>query len=307
MVAIPAVLEAGAESRFSVSLMKPSRNMVMTITLRTKQGTLTLLHKIRCLEFHNVFKFQVPSGLKDEVADFEVELRGAKFYSKEVRKVMIRTYEPMTFVQTDKPIYLPGQTVKFRVVTIDTKFRPATQLYDIIDLEDPNSNKIGQWLKETSNGEILQLSFSLNAEAREGIYNIIVSIGKNKIYRNFKVEKYVLPKFEVNIKAPDKVSIGQEEIEVKVCAQYTYKQSVPGLITAEMCRPLYRYIRETEDIKPPCFVETMEADESGCATFFFEMSTFKKIVKVVQASLLLSAKVEEEETGKTMTSTTLIF
>uniref|UniRef100_A0A3Q3GEY7 Alpha-2-macroglobulin-like n=1 Tax=Labrus bergylta TaxID=56723 RepID=A0A3Q3GEY7_9LABR len=225
----------------------------MTITLRTKQATLTLLHKISSLEFHNVFKFQVPSGLKDEVADFEVELRGAKFYSKEVRKVMIRTYEPMTFVQTDKPIYLPGQTVKFRVVTIDTKFRPATQL-----VSDPNSNKIGQWLKETSNGKILQLSFSLNAEAREGIYNIIVSIGENKIYWNFKVEKYVLPKFEVNIKAPDKVSIGQEEIKVKVCAQYTYKQSVPGLITAEMCRPLYRYIRETEDIKPPCFVETME-------------------------------------------------
>uniref|UniRef100_A0A3Q3GDV6 Alpha-2-macroglobulin-like n=1 Tax=Labrus bergylta TaxID=56723 RepID=A0A3Q3GDV6_9LABR len=248
---IPAVVEAGAESRFSVSLMKPSRNMVMTITLRTKQATLTLLHKISSLEFHNVFKFQV--RLKDEVADFEVELRGAKFYSKEVRKVMIRTYEPMTFVQTDKPIYLPGQTVKFRVVTIDTKFRPATQL-----VSDPNSNKIGQWLKETSNGKILQLSFSLNAEAREGIYNIIVSIGENKIYWNFKVEKYVLPKFEVNIKAPDKVSIGQEEIKVKVCAQYTYKQSVPGLITAEMCRPLYRYIRETEDIKPPCFVETME-------------------------------------------------
>uniref|UniRef100_A0A3Q3N968 Macroglobulin domain-containing protein n=1 Tax=Labrus bergylta TaxID=56723 RepID=A0A3Q3N968_9LABR len=208
MVAIPAVVEAGAESRFSVSLMKPSRNM-----------------------FHNVFKFQV--SYKDGVADFEVELRGAKFYSKEVRKVMIRTYEPMTFVQTDKPIYLPGQTGK------------------------------NLSCMKTSNGEILQLSFSLNAEAREGIYNIIVSIGKNKIYRNFKVEKYVLPKFEVNIKAPDKVSIGQEEIEVKVCAQYTYKQSVPGLITAEMCRPLYRYIRETEDIKPPCF--------SGCATFFFEI------------------------------------
>uniref|UniRef100_A0A3Q3NC22 Alpha-2-macroglobulin-like n=1 Tax=Labrus bergylta TaxID=56723 RepID=A0A3Q3NC22_9LABR len=261
MVAIPAVVEAGAESRFSVSLMKPSRNMVMTITLRTKQATLTLLHKISSLEFHNVFKFQVPSGLKDEVADFEVELRGAKFYSKEVRKVMIRTYEPMTFVQTDKPIYLPGQTGK------------------------------NLSCMKTSNGKILQLSFSLNAEAREGIYNIIVSIGENKIYWNFKVEKYVLPKFEVNIKAPDKVSIGQEEIKVKVCAQYTYKQSVPGLITAEMCRPLYRYIRETEDIKPPCF--------SGCATFVFKMSTFKKIVKVVQASLLLSAKVEEEETGIT--------
>lgn len=26
------------------------------------------------------------------------------------KKIMIRVYQPMTFVQTDKPIHLPGQT-----------------------------------------------------------------------------------------------------------------------------------------------------------------------------------------------------
>lgn len=40
----------------------------------------------------------------------EVELQGDTFHSKEERKVMIRVYKPMTFIQSDKPIYLPGQT-----------------------------------------------------------------------------------------------------------------------------------------------------------------------------------------------------
>lgn len=48
--------------------------------------------------------------VEEEVRNFEVVVRGENFYSKEVRKVMIRVYKPMTFVQTDKPIYLPGQT-----------------------------------------------------------------------------------------------------------------------------------------------------------------------------------------------------
>lgn len=45
----------------------------------------------------------------ENVRNMAVEVRGDHFYSKEVRKVMIRVYKPMTFVQTDKPIYLPGQ------------------------------------------------------------------------------------------------------------------------------------------------------------------------------------------------------
>lgn len=53
---------------------------------------------------------QVPSVVKDDVRDLEVEVRGPNFHSKEIRKVMLRVYKPATFVQTDKPIYLPGQT-----------------------------------------------------------------------------------------------------------------------------------------------------------------------------------------------------
>uniref|UniRef100_A0A3P9CYP5 Alpha-2-macroglobulin-like n=1 Tax=Maylandia zebra TaxID=106582 RepID=A0A3P9CYP5_9CICH len=241
-------------------------------------ATSTFTHKVCLLvvivsiigfnDYLNIPLSQAPL-VRKEVQNFQVEVRGDTFYSKQVRKVMIRASDPVTFIQTDKPIYLPGQKVNFRVVAMDNKMRPANQL-------DPHSNRIGQWLNETSNSRILQLSYSLDAEAREGPYQIIVSVGERKISHNFKVEKYVLPKFDVTVNISEEVSIGQEDIEAKV---YTYGQPVPGRVTVNVCRPI-------------------NADKTGCATVSFNMSIFTKIdQKVLEDVLDIRAKVEEEGTG----------
>ncbi|XP_027136076.1 alpha-2-macroglobulin-like [Larimichthys crocea] len=308
MVAIPAILEAGAETKFCASLLQPKETLVMTVTLMSQDENTTLLQKTSNEEFHTCVPFKVPLVQKEVVQKFEVDVRGDTFHSTEVRRVMIRVYKPMTFIQTDKPIYLPGQTVHFRVITMDTKFRPVNQLYDITEIEDSAQNRIGQWLNETSNGKILQLSYSLNSEAREGSYQVIVSIGEVKLYHSFKVEKYVLPKFDVKINSADEVFIEQEEIKAEVCAKYTYGQSVPGTVEVEVCRPLqYRYnpIRVTPDnpeggpeITALCVKETKQTDKNGCATFILKMSTFTKLdQKVLQDSLHVKTKVEEEGTG----------
>lgn len=42
--------------------------------------------------------------------ELEVEVQGDTFYSKGARKVLIRQFNPESFIQTDKPLYLPGQT-----------------------------------------------------------------------------------------------------------------------------------------------------------------------------------------------------
>uniref|UniRef100_A0A8P4K7S7 Alpha-2-macroglobulin n=1 Tax=Dicentrarchus labrax TaxID=13489 RepID=A0A8P4K7S7_DICLA len=239
MVAIPAVLEAGAETKFCASLLQPNETLVMTVTLMSQDKNTTLLQKTSSEAFHSCEQFQAPLVQNEVVQKLEVEVRGNTFYSKEVRKVMIKGYQPVTFIQTDKPIYLPGQTVHFRVVSLDTKLRPASQLVSV--WTDANSNRIGQWLNQTSNGKILQLSYSLNSEAREGGYSVIVSIGESKLYHSFKVEKYVLPKFDVKIDSSDESNIEQEEIKAEVCAKYTYGQPVPGSVNVKVCRPLQRY------------------------------------------------------------------
>ncbi|KAM9318614.1 alpha-2-macroglobulin-like [Pholidichthys leucotaenia] len=308
MVAFPAVLEVDSQSKLCGSFLNVSGEISVTITLRSKHENTTIMQEeytnTDLGNFHSCTEFKVPSAMHEEVRYLEVEVQGKAFYSKQVRKVLMKVYRHKTFVQTDKPIYLPGQTVHFRVVTVDAKLRPANGLYNIIELEDPAENRIGQWLNETSNSKILQLSYHLNNEAMEGFYKIIVTVGESKTYHNFKVEKYVLPKFDVTVNVPEQVSVGHNEFEAEVCAKYTYGQPVPGSVTVEVCRPLFRYYMSNYDdpesagVTPPCHTETKQADKNGCATFTLTMSAFTKVgQKAFRDNLNVSAKVEEEGTG----------
>ncbi|XP_071327813.1 alpha-2-macroglobulin-like [Trachinotus anak] len=303
MVAVPAVLEAGAETKFCVSLLQPNETLVMTVTLISQGRNTTLLERTSSEVFHACTHFKAPLVQNQEVQQFEVEVRGDTFYSKELRKVMIKVYKPMTFVQTDKPIYLPGQTVHFRVITLDTRLRPASQLYNVIEIQDSNNNRIGQWLNENSNGKILQLSYSLNSEAREGTYHIFVSVDGKRNSHNFKVEKYVLPKFDMKINTPDEVSFGQEELKAEVCPKYTYGQPVPSSVEVKVCHVSKRLISSWRGqmLRAPdalCYKETKQTDKTGCATFNIEMSTFTKFKQhALQKKLDFFAKVEEEGTG----------
>lgn len=52
------------------------------------------------------------------VWNMEAEVKGDTFYAKDIRKVMIRVYKPQSFIQTDKPIYLPGQTGNTELIMI---------------------------------------------------------------------------------------------------------------------------------------------------------------------------------------------
>ncbi|XP_069004470.1 alpha-2-macroglobulin-like [Embiotoca jacksoni] len=296
MVTIPAVLEAGAQTKFCTSLLQANKILVMTVSLVSKNKKTILLQETSDTQFHTCTEFQVPLVQDEEVQKFEVEVRGDTFYSKEVRKVMIRVYRPMAFIQTDKPIYLPGQTVHFRVVTLDSKLRPAHQLYNIIAIEDAKNNWIGQWLNETSSSKILQLSHPLNSEAHEGTYSVIVSIDGKKTLHSFKVEKYVLPKFDVKIDAFDEISIELDEIIANVCANYTYRQPVLGSAELEICRVGHSAFRGNSSSR--CKIKTVQMNNNGCATFTFEMSTFTKLnYRTHEDQLLLRAKVKEHGTG----------
>lgn len=58
---------------------------------------------------------QAPRVDGDSVQRIRVEVRGRLFKLVEERKVMFRSYYPLTFIQTDKPIYTPGQTGELKI------------------------------------------------------------------------------------------------------------------------------------------------------------------------------------------------
>ncbi|MEQ2233684.1 hypothetical protein ILYODFUR_024256 [Ilyodon furcidens] len=62
MVFIPAVLEAGAETKFCASLMEPNETLTMTVTLRSEEKNTTLREKTSREEFLECIQFQWVAG-----------------------------------------------------------------------------------------------------------------------------------------------------------------------------------------------------------------------------------------------------
>ncbi len=63
-----------------------------------------------CTGCEYVSSHQAPLVAEESVQKMKVELQGESFKMTEERKVMFKPYHPLTFIQTDKPIYIPGQT-----------------------------------------------------------------------------------------------------------------------------------------------------------------------------------------------------
>uniref|UniRef100_A0A673I2C9 Alpha-2-macroglobulin-like n=1 Tax=Sinocyclocheilus rhinocerous TaxID=307959 RepID=A0A673I2C9_9TELE len=277
MVTFPAVIESGSEAKLCASLLKPNESLVMNIYLvHGDQSTLLLQEKAE-EEFHRCFNIQTPLVEAESVQTMKVELQGKNFKMTEERKVMLRRYNHLTFIQTDKPIYIPGQTVNFRVVTMDRNFLYRHCVFFGIK-QDNQNNRIGQWKNISSTNWILQLSHVLNPEARQGIYKLMAYIGERAITHYFEVKKYVLPKFEITMKAPKEITFGDSDMNMEhVLYRYTFGKPVTGKARVEVCREHLRYISQT-DLISPCLVETTEVCDCiilYCVTF---MKTFSSYV-----------------------------
>uniref|UniRef100_A0AAZ3P8C2 Uncharacterized protein n=1 Tax=Oncorhynchus tshawytscha TaxID=74940 RepID=A0AAZ3P8C2_ONCTS len=109
MFLLPGVFSAGSEAKLCASLLQPNETLLVK---RSYQLGHTAAH-LNVLCYRSVCSPVLPCFLQN----FKVEVRGETFLSTEERRVMIKPYSPMTFIQTDKPIYNPGQTGNVRAGT----------------------------------------------------------------------------------------------------------------------------------------------------------------------------------------------
>ncbi|KAM9468690.1 alpha-2-macroglobulin-like isoform 2-T2 [Clarias gariepinus] len=277
MVTFPAVIESGSEATLCVNILKPNETLQMDIYLIQMNQNRTLLQEMVEKETQRCIKFKAPQVEGESVQEIKVQVKGESFILTEKAKVMFKSYDALVFIQTDKPIYKPGQTVNFRIVTMDSNFIPLEQKYSKVTVEDNHQNRIGQWTNVSSAGLILQLSHELNPEAPEGLYQLVADTGNRLIRHNFEVEKYVLPKFEISIKAPEEHSVG-EELKLDVCGKYTYGQPVPGAALVQVCPEFWQRYPHVEDAPmiSSCLVETVQMNQAGCALVVLNVSTFMK-------------------------------
>ncbi|XP_041491931.1 alpha-2-macroglobulin-like protein 1 [Microtus oregoni] len=310
LVTIPAQLAFPSTQKVCLDLSPGSCDVKFTITLETKDKTQKLLeHSGSKKNFYCIsFSVPPPTGGTEEVATVRVSGVGKNLNFEEQKKVLIQRQGSGTFVQTDKPVYTPGQRVLFRIVTLNSNFIPVNDKYSMVELQDPNNNRIAQWLEVAPQQGIADLSFQLAPEATLGTYTVAVAEGKT--FGTFSVEEYVLPRFKVDVLEPKQLSTVEESFFVKVCGRYTYGKPVQGTVQVSVCQKAHTYwYREADQEQLPdrCRNLSGQADKAGCFSASVDMSTFNLIGYTYSHSINIVASVVEEGTGLEANTTQDVF
>ncbi|SMP52972.1 MG2 domain-containing protein [Neorhodopirellula lusitana] len=154
-----------------------------------------------------------------------------------------------SFFFTDRSIYRPGQTVRFKIIA--TRSNPETSLYEVaanqaltVQLRDANGKVVHtQKLKTNDNGSCNH-SFPLPTSGLTGRMSLLVD-GEFRGHASIRVEEYKRPKFEVALKSPkEAVRLNQDVTVEGVATAYT-GAAIDG------AKVSYTVTRETQ--MPPWF------------------------------------------------------
>ncbi|XP_017749731.1 PREDICTED: pregnancy zone protein-like [Rhinopithecus bieti] len=304
LVLVPSHLYTGVPEKACVILNHLNETVALKVTLKYEmQNNPLFTDLVMKRNYFYCSSFMIPE-LPSSWVVIAVEVKGATLHFTKRKSIHITTAENLVFVQTDKSIYKPGQTVKFRVVSMDVNFHPLDEMFPVVYIEDPMKNRIFQRQSLKLQGGLIQLSFPLSVEPILGSYKIMLQkeSGK-KIERSFEVNEYVLPKFEVQVKMPKVIGFLDEEFVVTTCALYTYGEPVPGMVTLSVCRKylLYCFGCHNTHSQSICEEFSQQTDTEGCFTQLVKTKIFQLRRKGYDMTIHVEAKVKEKGTGLELT------
>ena len=119
------------------------------------------------------------------------------------KKIFLQGYS--VFIQTDKAIYKPGNTVQFRVIVLSPQLKPAVTGGIDVSLRDGAGNLIRDWARVFTTRGVWAASIDVADKPVLGNWNITVDVNGQLFSKSFQVTEYVLPKFQVRISRHDQV------------------------------------------------------------------------------------------------------
>lgn len=143
------------------------------------------------------------------------------------------------FIQLDKPIYKPGDTVQYRLLFLKNFATPCNINSLETYLVNPNETTIEpkkNYNKDNSDASklltqtgLVSDTFDLAASAVLGKWRLEIKVnGKLKEYKFFMVDEYVLPLYEVVLEVPAKISFNEGIVKIKTGAKYAFGKDVLG-------------------------------------------------------------------------------
>ncbi|MBM3131987.1 MAG: alpha-2-macroglobulin, partial [Chloroflexi bacterium] len=280
----PKTMHAGEEAAITFTLLgsegQLTRDKVQVALV--SQGKEILTQK-RTINGKGEIEFKVPANLAE--GTYEVQIKGSQFEDKATVRV---EKSLLIFLETDKPIYKPGQTIHIRVIALKSDLRPLSQSITI-DVLDAKGIKVFRKDVSTDDYGMATLDLPLSTEPNLGVWKINAAALDFETELDVRVEEYVLPKYEVNVDLPKEWYLANERIEGTVKAEYSFGKAVEGelIITAS------RYVGQWEEYAT--FKKVIDGETE------FELPAVRYVAGVPEArgmgNVLLDIKVVEKSTG----------
>ncbi|XP_033755321.1 alpha-2-macroglobulin-like isoform X2 [Pecten maximus] len=238
IVTAPAKARRGYQYTVNVALLMPANPStveasVLDVSDQVVVGPVSANFAGVVANEQKLMTLSVPTSLTAGKYYLKVESKsGVSIKVKQDLQVLAET--GLIMIQTDKKVYKEGQTVHIRGAVLSSDAKPLGTNLDVI-IADPNANKLAHYKGLTPDLGVVAVDFELVNDPTFGEWSItIMATNTPEIVteKQFKVEKYVLPKFSVaaTLSPFVKVFPGQSsgQLTVDVVAKYTYGKPVNG-------------------------------------------------------------------------------
>ncbi len=222
----PAVLRAGQTENISVSLFDGAEPAQGAVRLALMQDGVPVAQTTELVQGAASVPFPVPALPS---GDYDLHIvssgdNGTQF--EDTASVSVQN-PTILFLQTDKPIYRPGQQIHLRVLRLDPDLKPAPGPVTV-EIQDAKGNKVYRQETDADEFGMATADLPLSTEPNLGVWNITASSGEQTTQQDVRVEQYVLPKYEITLDLPRSWVLASDPVVGTVSAEYSFGKPVRG-------------------------------------------------------------------------------
>ncbi|XP_070767453.1 complement C4-B [Enoplosus armatus] len=201
-----------------------------TVVSEKKTAVCTEEGEIKTVELMIIREIMSRFPKRNDLSYLSLVAESPSFNVRKITRVLVSKQRGNIFIQTDQPIYSPTHSVNYRIFTLDHTFRPHEGVFQI-SVFNAAGNRIMKSLRSAKGG-IFRGTFHIPDVSKSGTWKITAHYEDDEAHaasREFKVKKFVLPSFEVNIAMEQRyILLNAEQIDFNILAMYSYGEKVNG-------------------------------------------------------------------------------
>lgn len=229
LAVIPKSLRSGSTETISLALFRGNDLVNGTVEAVLSKEDKALARTKMDIDGRGMLKLDIPDI---EEGTYDLKLKGSGF---ETSTTVTVKREFVLLLQTDKPIYKPGQTVFIRVLTLNSELKPASEMVTV-EILDAKGIKVFRSQIVTDEFGMAGLDLPLSNEPNLGRWKIDAATAKTETQLDISVEEYVLPKYEITAGLAREWYLVNEKILGSISAEYSFGLPVSGELEIKASR-----------------------------------------------------------------------